>query len=52
MKTTLLATTAAAAFVCSYFFNLAMENSEQYLAVVAVKQLWVEAVAVGGGGGH
>ena len=36
MKTTLLATTAAAAFVCSYFFNLAMENSEQYLAVVAV----------------
>jgi hypothetical protein len=36
MKTTLLATSAAAAFVCSYFFNLAMENSEQYLAVVAV----------------
>ena len=36
MKTTLLATTAAFAFVCSYFFNLAMENSEQYLAVVAV----------------
>jgi Bacteriophage holin family len=36
MKTTLLATSAAFAFVCSYFFNLAMENSEQYLAVVAV----------------
>jgi len=36
MKTTLLATAAAFAFVCSYFFNLAMENSEQYLAVVAV----------------
>ena len=36
MKTTLLATSAAFAFVCSYFFNLAMDNSEQYLAVVAV----------------
>ncbi len=36
MKTTLLITSAAFAFVCSYFFNLAMENSEQYLAVVAV----------------
>ena len=36
MKTTLLLTSAAFAFVCSYFFNLAMENSEQYLAVVAV----------------
>ena len=36
MKTTLLATSAAFAFICSYFFNLAMENSEQYLAVVAV----------------
>ena len=36
MKTTLLATTAALSFVCTYFFNLAMENSDQYLAVVAV----------------
>ena len=36
MKTTLLATTTAFAFICSYFFNLAMENSDQYLAVVAV----------------
>ncbi len=36
MKTTLLITSAAFAFVCSYFFNLAMENSEQYLAIVAV----------------
>jgi len=36
MKSTLLLTSAAFAFVCSYFFNLAMENSEQYLAVVAV----------------
>ena len=36
MKTTILATSAAFAFICSYFFNLAMENSEQYLAVVAV----------------
>lgn len=36
MKTTLLATTVALSFVCTYFFNLAMENSEQYLAVVAV----------------
>ena len=36
MKTTLLVTSIAFAFVCSYFFNLAMENSDQYLAVVAV----------------
>ena len=36
MKTTLLVTSTAFAFVCSYFFNLAMENSDQYLAVVAV----------------
>ena len=36
MKTTLLATSAAFAFICSYFFNMAMENADQYLAVVAV----------------
>jgi len=36
MKTTILLSTAAFAFICSYFFNLAMNNSEQYLAVVAV----------------
>ena len=36
MKTTILVTSTAFAFVCSYFFNLAMENSDQYLAVVAV----------------
>ena len=36
MKTTLLATSAAAAFVCSYFFNLAMSNSDQYLALIGV----------------
>ena len=36
MKTTILLSTAAFAFICSYFFNLAMDNSEQYLAVVAV----------------
>jgi hypothetical protein len=36
MKTTLLITSTAFAFVCSYFFNLAIENSDQYLAVVAI----------------
>jgi hypothetical protein len=36
MKTLLLATSATLAFVCSYFFEMAMENSDQYLAVVAV----------------
>lgn len=36
MKTTLLATSAALTFVCTYFFNLAMDNSAQYLAIVAV----------------
>lgn len=36
MKTTLLATSAAFAFICSYFFDMAMENADQYLAVVAV----------------
>lgn len=36
MKPTLLITTTACAFLCSYFFNLAIANSEQYLAVVAV----------------
>ena len=36
MKTTLLATSATFAFICSYFFDMAMENADQYLAVVAV----------------
>lgn len=39
MKSTLgliLATSTACAFVCSYFFNLAMDNQDQYLAVIAV----------------
>lgn len=36
MKTTILATTATTAFICSYFFNLAMNNAEQYFAVAAV----------------
>lgn len=36
MKTSILISTAAFAFICSYFFNLAMDNSEQYLAIVAV----------------
>ena len=36
MKTSILLSTAAFAFICSYFFNLAMDNSAQYLAVVAV----------------
>ena len=36
MKTTILATTAALSFICSYFLNLAMGNANQYLAIVAV----------------
>ena len=36
MKTLLLATSATFAFICSYFFDMAMENADQYLAVVAV----------------
>ena len=36
MKTTILATTAALSFICSYFLNLAMGNADQYLAIVAV----------------
>jgi hypothetical protein len=42
MKTTTLATAAIysagtiMAFICSYFFNLAMTNSDQYLALVGV----------------
>jgi hypothetical protein len=36
MKTTILLTTTATAFICSYFLNLAMDNAAQYLAIVAV----------------
>jgi len=36
MKTTILTTTAALSFICSYFLNLAMDNTNQYLAIVAV----------------
>jgi phage-related holin len=42
MKTTTLTATAIysagtlMAFICSYFFNLAMTNSDQYLALVGV----------------
>lgn len=36
MKTTILVTSTATAFICSYFFNLAMNNAEQYLAIAAV----------------
>jgi phage-related holin len=42
MKTTTLATagiysaSTIMAFICSYFFNLAMTNSDQFLALVAV----------------
>ena len=36
MKTTILTTTAALSFICSYFLNLAMDNANQYLAIVAV----------------
>lgn len=36
MKTSLLAISASFAFICSYFFDMAMENADQYLAVVAV----------------
>ena len=33
---TLLSVTTFLSFICSYFFDLAMQNSDQYLAVVAV----------------
>ena len=36
MKAALFGSTAALSFVCSYFFHLAMDNADQYLAVVAV----------------
>lgn len=40
MKTSLLATilsvSTLAAFACSYFFNLTLENAEQYLALVSI----------------
>lgn len=40
MKTTLMALfvslTTAASFICTYFFNLTMHYSDQYLAMVAV----------------
>jgi len=42
MKTTTLTATGIyslstiAAFICTYFFNLAMANSDQYLALVGV----------------
>jgi hypothetical protein len=36
MKTTILTTTAALSFICAYFLNLAMDNANQYLAIVAV----------------
>lgn len=32
----ILSVTTFLSFVCSYFFDLAMQNSDQYLAVVAV----------------
>jgi phage-related holin len=39
MKTSsaiLLSCTGAAAFICSYFFNLTLDNAEQYLGLIAV----------------
>jgi len=36
MKSTILVTSTATAFICSYFFNLAIDNAEQYLAIAAV----------------
>ena len=40
MKTSLLATilsvSTLAAFACSYFFSLTLENAEQYLALVSI----------------
>ena len=39
MKTGLYLTitfTAALTFLCSYFFNLAMDNAEQFLAIIAL----------------
>ena len=36
MKTIIMAGTTSTSFLCSYFLNLTMNNTEQYLAVVAV----------------
>lgn len=35
-STAILSVTALASFTCSYFFNLTLENAEQYLAMTAV----------------
>ena len=39
MKTFFLAGTTTISFLCTYFMNLTMNHSEQYLAVVAVALL-------------
>jgi len=42
IKLFILAITSFSTYLCTYFFNLSMEYSEQYLAVVAV--LWLDGI--------
>ena len=42
VKLSIIASSASLGFICSYFMELTMQNSEQYLAVVAV--LWLDGV--------
>lgn len=39
MKTTVIASSTAVGFICSYILELTMANAEQYLAVIAVMLL-------------
>ena len=41
-KLLIVAMTSLCTYLCTYFFNLSMEYSEQYLAVIAV--LWLDGV--------
>jgi len=36
MKTSIISASAACAFICSYFWGLALDNAEQFLAVACV----------------
>lgn len=42
VKLAIIASSASLGFICSYFMELTMQNSEQYLAVVAV--LWLDGM--------
>jgi phage-related holin len=41
-KITIVGITSFCTYMCTYLFNLSMENMEQYLAVVAV--LWLDGI--------